>query len=148
MFLDIITRKRFNFVTGLFLWIRDPTGNALQFMELNIIELDLIYCEDFVVLKGSNTCTNELRARTSVLDTCKLENVTDSWAARDSVESGSDSSGNDTSDCGAVSTLILLGLLYADACNKWSFSSPCCMVCLVFCLVAFFDRGTTFGQPQ
>ena len=47
-----------------------------------------------------------LRARASVLDTCKVENVMDSWAARDSIENGSDSSGYDTSDCGAVGVPI------------------------------------------
>ena len=53
-----------------------------------------------------------------MLDTCKVENVMDSWAARDSVENGSDSSGNDTSDSGAVGTLIILRLLYPDSCSK------------------------------
>ena len=62
-----------------------------------------------------------LRARTSVLDTCTVENVMDSCAARDSVENGSDSSGNGTSDSGAVSTLIILRLLYPDSCSKWFF---------------------------
>ena len=47
------------------------------------------------------------RARTSVLDTCKVENLMDSWAARDSVENGSDSSRYNTSDCGVVDALIL-----------------------------------------
>ena len=56
--------------------------------------------------------TTSLRARTSVLDTCKVENVMNSWAARDSVENGSDSSGYDTSDCGAVGALIFPWLLY------------------------------------
>ena len=49
-----------------------------------------------------------------MLDTCKVENVMDSWVARDSVENGSDSSRYDTSDCGVVGTLIFLWLLYSD----------------------------------
>ena len=60
-----------------------------------------------------------LRARTSVLDTCKVENVMESWASRDSVESGSDRSGNDTSDCGAVDALIFPWILYEDFCSKY-----------------------------
>ena len=35
-----------------------------------------------------------VQARTSVLDTCKVENMMDSWAAKDSVRMWSDSSGN------------------------------------------------------
>ena len=46
-----------------------------------------------------------------MLDTRKVENLMDSWAARDSVENGSESSGYDTSDCGAVGVLIFLRLL-------------------------------------
>ena len=57
------------------------------------------------------------RVRTSVLDMCKVENVMDSWAVRDSVENRSDSSGYDRSDCGAVSALIFPWLLYSpDSC--------------------------------
>ena len=57
-------------------------------------------------------------ARTSLLDTCKVENVMDSWAAKDSVENRSDSSGCDTSDCGSVGALIFLRLLYSGSCSK------------------------------
>ena len=53
-----------------------------------------------------------------MLDTCKVENVLDSWADRHSVENGSDSSGYDTSDCGAVGALIFPWLLYSDSCSK------------------------------
>ena len=50
-----------------------------------------------------------------MLDTCKLENMMNSWAARDSVKNGSDSSGCDMSDCGAVGAMIFLRLLYLDS---------------------------------
>ena len=54
----------------------------------------------------------------------------------------------DTSDCGTVSTLIFMRLLYLLSCSKWLFLLlVACYVC-VFCLVAFFDRGTAFRQPQ
>ena len=82
------------------------------------------------------------------MDTCKVENVMDSWEARDSVENESDSSGCDTSDCGAVGALIFLRLLYLDSCSEWSFLviAACCV--RVLCLVAFCGRGTGFRQPQ
>ena len=83
-----------------------------------------------------------------MLDTCKVENVMDSWAARDSVENGSDSSGYDTSDCCTVGDLISLRLLYAGSCNKWFFSCSCCVLFRVCCLVALFDRGTAFREPH
>ena len=85
-----------------------------------------------------------LWARTSVLDACKVENVMYSWAARDSVENGSDSSRNDTSDCGAVGALIFPWWLYSSSCSKWFFLvlAVCCVH--VLCLVAFSDRETAF----
>ena len=49
-----------------------------------------------------------------MLDTCQVGNVMDYWLARDSIWEGSDSAGNDTSDCGAVGALIFPRLLYAD----------------------------------
>ena len=52
------------------------------------------------------------------MDTCKVENVMDSGAARDLVENGSDSSGNDTPDSGTVGALIMLRSLYPDYCTK------------------------------
>ena len=67
-----------------------------------------------------------------MLDTCKVENVMNSWAARDPVQSGSDSSGNDTSGCGAVGALIFPGLLYADSCSK------CFSLTLIACRVSVF----------
>ena len=80
-----------------------------------------------------------LRARPSVLDTCKVENVMNSWAARDSVENGSDSSGYDTSDCGTVGALISRWLLYSDSCSKYfSLTLVACRVS-VFHSVAFSD---------
>ena len=85
-----------------------------------------------------------LRARTSVLDTCKVENVIDNWAARDSVENGSDSFGSDTSDCGAVGALIFLRLLYLDSCSEWFFLSLATCIVSVLCLVTFSGRGTVF----
>ena len=66
------------------------------------------------------------------MDTCQVENMMDSWAARDSVENGTDSSGNDTSDCGAVGTLIILRLLFSDSCSK------CFSLALVACRVSVF----------
>ena len=59
-----------------------------------------------------------LRAGISVLDTCKVENMMDSWAARGSFENGSNSFGCDTSDCGTVGAMIFLRLLYLDSCSK------------------------------
>ena len=66
-----------------------------------------------------------------MIDTCNVENVMDSWEARDSVENGSDSSGCDTSDCVAVGVLIFLRLLYLDSCRKWFYSDSCCLLCVV-----------------
>ena len=60
----------------------------------------------------------------------------------------SDNYGNDMSDCGAVGALIFPELLYADSYSKWLFCGPCYVLCLVFFLIAFFDRGPTFKQPQ
>ena len=64
-----------------------------------------------------------------MLDTCPVENVMDSWAARDSVENGSDSSGYDTSDCDPVGALIFPWLLYSDSSSKWFFLSLLRAVC-------------------
>ena len=66
--------------------------------------------------------------KASVLDTCKVENVMNSWAAKDSVENGSDSSGYGTSDCGAVGALIFQRLFYLGSCSKWLF---CFLLCVV-----------------
>ena len=59
-----------------------------------------------------------------------------------------DASGNDTSDSGAVGTLIILRLLSPDSCSTWFFLvlAACC-VCVI-CLLVFPDRGTAFRQPQ
>ena len=72
-----------------------------------------------------------------MLDTCKVENVMDSWLARDLVENGLDSSGYDTSNYGIVNALMFLRSLYADSCRK-CFVLSLCMCCVrVLCLVAF-----------
>ena len=89
-----------------------------------------------------------LRARASALDTCKVESMMDNWAAKDSVENGSDSSGYDTSDCGAVGAVIFLRLLYSGSCRKWFLLSLVACIVSVLCLVAFSDHGTTLRQPQ
>ena len=74
-----------------------------------------------------------------MLDICNLENVMDSWPARDLVKSGSGSSRNDTSDCGTVGALIFPGVLYADSCSKcFSFTRVACRVS-VFHPVTFPD---------
>ena len=75
-------------------------------------------CEDSVVLRSSSTLSMSLRVRISVLETCKVENVMDSWADRDSVENGSDSYGYHTSDCGVIDALIFLRLLYSGSCSN------------------------------
>ena len=51
------------------------------------------------------------------------------WLARDSIWEGLDSSGNDTSSCGAVSALIFPGLFYAYSCSK-CFSLPLAACCV------------------
>ena len=80
-----------------------------------------------------------LRARTSVIDTCKVENVMGSWAARYSVENRSDSSGYGTSDCGAIGALIFPRLLYSYSSSK-CFSLPLVAFHVsVFHPVAFSD---------
>ena len=83
-----------------------------------------------------------------MLDTCKVENMMDSWAAMDSIENGSDSSRYDMPNCGAVGALIFLRLLYQGSCSKWFYLvlAACCV--RVLCLVAFSDRGIAFRQPQ
>ena len=67
-----------------------------------------------------------------MLDTCKVDNMMNSWAARDSVENGSDISGCNTSDCVAVGALIFPWLLYSDSCSK------CFSLTLVACCVSVF----------
>ena len=71
-----------------------------------------------------------------MLDTCKTESVMGSWVARDSVET---SSGNDTSDSGTVSMLIILRLLYSDSCSKCFFFTLVACRVFVFHPVAFSD---------
>ena len=83
-----------------------------------------------------------------MLGTCKVENIVNSWTFRDSVENGSDSSGYDTSDCGAVDALIFLRLLYLASCSKWFFLVLAAYYVRAFCLVAFSDRGTAFRRPR
>ena len=63
----------------------------------------------------------------------------DYWSARDSIWEGSDSFGNEMSDCGAVGAVIFPGLLYVDSCSKCLSLTfvPCCM--FVFHPVAFSD---------
>ena len=72
----------------------------------------------------------------------------DSWTARDSVENESDSSGYDTSDCGAVGALMFLRLLYLGSCSKGLFLALAACCVRMLCLVAFSDRRTAFRQPQ
>ena len=67
-----------------------------------------------------------------MIDTCKVENMMDSWAARDSAENGLDSSGYDTSDCDVVGAMIFPRLLYADSYGK------CCSLALVVCVCLCF----------
>ena len=86
---------------------RDSYGNSLCWW-LGIVRY-------LVVCGRSAHVPMSLLARTSVLDTCQVENVMDYWYARDSVWEGSDNSENDTSDCGAVGALIFPGLLYANS---------------------------------
>ena len=62
-----------------------------------------------------------------------------SWADRDSVENGSDSSGNDTSDCGTSGMLIILRLLYPDSCRKCFSLTLAAFRVSVFHPVAFSD---------
>ena len=72
----------------------------------------------------------------------------DSLAASDSVKNESDSSGCDTSDCGAVGALIFLRLLYLDSLRKcFLLNLAACIVSVVY-LVAFSDHGTVFKRPQ
>ena len=52
-----------------------------------------------------------------------------------------DSSGNDTSDSGAVGTLIILRLLYPDSCSK------CFSLTLVACRVPVF-RPAAFSDSS
>ena len=83
-----------------------------------------------------------LWARTSVLDMYKMENVMDSWLARDSVRNGSDSSSYDTSNCGTVGAMVFLKLLYLDSCDKWFFLVlvACCVhITLSCCLLSSWD---------
>ena len=85
-----------------------------------------------------------LRARISVLDRYQEENAINYWSARDSIWEGSDSSGSDTSDFGAVGALIFPGLLYADSLSKcFSLTLVACRVS-VFHPVAFSDSWTAF----
>ena len=78
---------------------------------------------------------------------CKVKNVMDSWLARGLVENRSDSSGYDTSDCGAAGSLIFLSLLYANSCSKRVLLSLAAYIVSVLYLIAFSDRGIVFKQP-
>ena len=83
-----------------------------------------------------------------MLDKCKVENAMDSWAATDSIENGSDSSGYDTSDCGAVGALIFPRLLYPGTCSNWLFLVLAMWCVRVLYVVAFSNHGTAFRHPQ
>ena len=74
-----------------------------------------------------------------MLGTCQVENVMDYWSAKDSIKEGSDSSGNDMSDCGTVGALIFPRLFYAHSCSKCFSLMPVACCVFVFHPVVFSD---------
>ena len=79
-----------------------------------------------------------------MLGTCKVENMMDSWAGRNSVKNGSDSSGRNASHCGTVGALIFLSFFYVDFCSKCFLLSLAMCIVSVLCLVVFSYRGIAF----